>query len=180
MHRINSKPKGKWCCDLADIIREKLLVTWSPEQIANTDLLSKVTFKTIYCWLYNGKILGIDHTVLRQKGKRQKPTENRGKAAVEVSIFKRPSEVEHRDSFGHWELDTMVSSRGKSKGCFATFLERKSRLYTALKIPDRTATSMEDAICQLHLVLPAGSFKTGTTDRGKEFSCYATIRNSLI
>ncbi|MNO39483.1 hypothetical protein D3C76_296150 [compost metagenome] len=34
-------------------------------------------------------------------------------------------------TFGHWELDTVVSGRGKSKGCVATFIERKIRLYTA-------------------------------------------------
>ncbi len=40
----------------------------------------------------------------------------------------------------------MVSSREQSKGCFATFVERKSGLYTAIKLPDRTANSMENAI----------------------------------
>ncbi|PFJ11258.1 IS30 family transposase, partial [Bacillus cereus] len=39
-----------------------------------------------------------------------------------TSIQKRPSEVRKRETFGHWELDTIVSSRGKSKGCFATFV----------------------------------------------------------
>ncbi|SCL89457.1 Protein of unknown function [Bacillus cytotoxicus] len=39
----------------------------------------------------------------------------------------------------------MVSSRGKSKGCFATFVERKTRYYQAIVIPDRTAESMEFA-----------------------------------
>ena len=118
-------------------------------------------------------------TVLRQKGKRQKPAEKRGKFAVGISISNRPKDVKSRKTFGHWELDTMVSSRGKSKGCFATFVERKSRLYTALKIPDRTADSMEMAICQLHAALPVGAFKTGTTDRGKEFACYHSIENKL-
>ena len=76
-------------------------------------------------------------------------------------------------------LHSMVSSRGKSKGCFATFVERKSRLYTALKMPDRTADSMEKAIYQLHGTLPAGAFKTGTTDRCKEFACYRSIEENL-
>ena len=73
----------------------------------------------------------------------------------------------------------MVSSRGESKGCFATFVERKSRLYTALQIPDRTAASMESAILQLYHTLPKGAFKTGTTDRGKEFACYSKIQAEL-
>jgi len=73
----------------------------------------------------------------------------------------------------------MESSRGKSKGCFSTFVERKSRLYTAFKIPDRTSDSMEKAITKLFNVLPSGAFKTATTDRGKEFACYQSIQDKL-
>lgn len=96
-----------------------------------------------------------------------------------VSISQRPTSVKTRETFGHWELDSVVSSRGKSKGCFATFVERKSRLYTALKMPDRTANSMYNAIAQLYQTLPSGAFKTGTTDRGKEFACCEKIQEQL-
>ncbi len=177
--RKNSKPNGKWDEELADCIQQKLRETWSPEQIANTITLGRISFKTIYRWLYQDKLSQVTITVLRQKGKRMKPKEKRGKFAMGTSISKRPTEVKSRKTFGHWELDTMVSSRGKSKGCFATFVERKSRLYVALKIPDRTAESMEMAIQQLYHALPDGAFMTGTTDRGKEFACYRSIEESL-
>jgi IS30 family transposase len=144
---LHSRWDGKWCTNVSDTIKEKLLETWSPEQIANTVLLGKVAFKTIYRWLYSGKLSGVNLTALRQKGRRKKHPETRGKFSVGAPISQRPAEVKNREVFGHWELDTMVSSRGESKGCFATFVERKSRLYTALKIPDRMATSMEKAIC---------------------------------
>ena len=52
------------------------------------------------------------------------------------------------------ELDTIVSSRGESKGCFATFAERKTRMYLAIKIPDRTASSMENAVRFVANILP--------------------------
>ena len=32
---------------------------------------------------------------------------------------------------GRWELDTVVSSRGKSKACKATFVERKTQMFIA-------------------------------------------------
>jgi IS30 family transposase len=35
---------------------------------------------------------------------------------------------------GHWKLDIVVSSRGKSKTCVTTFGERKTRLYLAVKM----------------------------------------------
>lgn len=177
--RKTSRPLGKCSNDLVGIIEEKLNATWSPEQIANTAMLGKVSCKTIYNWLYQGKLCKTNLSALRHKGKRRKPVEKRGKFAIGTSISQRPKEVKKREAFGHWELDTMVSSRGKSKGCFATFVERKSRLYTALKIPDRTAESMEQAIEQVFKLLPDNAFKTATTDRGKEFACFKTIEDRL-
>lgn len=176
--RTHSRPKGKCTEDLVAVIADKLLVTWSPEQIANTITLGIVSFKTIYNWLYAGILPTITVQNLRQKGKRRK-SEKRGKFVVGTPISERPKEVSGRETFGHWELDSMVSSRGESKGCFATFVERKSRLYTAFKTPDRTAASMQRAITKLFNTLPKGSFKTGTTDRGKEFACYSEIQAHL-
>lgn len=178
VRRRNSKPQGKRSDSLVSIIEKKLCATWSPEQIANTVTLGVVSFKTIYNWLYSGKLYNTDIRYLRHKGKRRK-VEKRGRFSMGTPISERPKEVKHRQTFGHWELDTMVSSRGESKGCLATFVERKSRLYTALLIPDRTAESMALAISQLYHALPRGAFKTGTTDRGKEFACYGKIQAEL-
>lgn len=176
--RKASKPKGKFSSVLKETIAEKLQLTWSPEQIAHTVTLGIVSYKTIYNWLYAGMIPAITVQNLRQKGKRRK-AEKRGKFSMGTPISKRPDEVKGRMTFGHWELDSMVSSRGESKGCFATFVERKSRLYTAFKTVDRTAASMQAAITTLFNVLPKGAFKTGTTDRGKEFACCTEIQTQL-
>lgn len=146
--RRASIPVGKWTPELAGIIEDKLQATWSPEQITERHRQEGqefVCFKTIYRWLYSGLLVKGTLAVLRHKGKRQKPSETRGKFAVGKSISQRPKEVRSRGTFGHWELDTVVSGRGKSKGCVATFIERKTRLYTAIRMPDRTALSMEIA-----------------------------------
>lgn len=172
------KPKGKCNDDLKRSIADRLQATWSPEQIANTVTAGTVSFKTIYNWIYAGMLPAVTVRNLRQKGKRGK-AEKRGKFAVGTPISQRPEEVNSRNTFGHWELDSMVSSRGESKGCLATFVERKSRLYTACKIPNRAAASMQAAITALYNTLPMGVFKTGTTDRGKEFACYAAIKQQL-
>ena len=47
-------------------------------------------------------------------------------------------------------MDTVVSSRGKSKGCLATFIERQTRFDVAVKIKNRSATEMYRAISQLY------------------------------
>lgn len=178
MRHKHSKPKGKCTDDLVTTITDKLLATWSPEQIANTVMLGIVSFKTIYNWLYSGNLPAVTVRNLRQKGKRRK-AEKRGKFSMGTPISERPKDVKSRATFGHWELDSMVSSRGESKGCFATFVERKSRLYTAFKTPDRTAASMQTAITTLYNMLPKGTFQTGTTDRGKEFACCTAIQEQL-
>lgn len=174
-HRLHCGRIGKWSPDLAEIINEKLNMTWSPEQIVGRLFQESISFKTIYRWIYQGLLVDQNLNVLRHKGKRQKPKETRGRFNVGTSITKRPKEIRKRETFGHWELDSVVSSRGKSKGCFATFVERKTRWYMALKMPNRTSASMEKAIRTWMEQFPHGTIQTATVDRGKEFACYSTI-----
>ena len=161
--------------EVIQTIQHYLKLTWSPEQISNTVLKGVISFKTIYHWIYDGTILLGDLSCLRQKGKRRKPRETRGRFNIGTSIHQRPKEVKRRETFGHWELDTVVSSRGKSKGCLATFVERQTRFYVAVKIDNRSASEMYRAISELYEHFPKDTFKTYTVDRGKEFACYSKI-----
>ena len=72
--------------------------------------------------------------------------ETRGKYSKGKSIRKRDKSVYSREEAGHWEADTVVSGQGKSKACFATLAERKTRFYIAMKMSDRRAETMENAI----------------------------------
>lgn len=175
--RVKCHPKGKFSCELSCLLKEKIKQTWSPEQIANTITKGQLCFKTIYRWVYEGKIDGVTALLLRRKGKKR-TCRNLTLYSKGTPIRKRPKEVYTRKTFGHWELDTVVS--GKAKGaCFATFIERKTRLYTAVKMPDRTAASMEMAIKQVYNLLPSEAFVTATTDRGGEFACFLNIERDL-
>lgn len=171
---------GKCTPELAEEIEEKLRLTWSPEQIAQRRRIEGkpfVCFKTIYRWIYTGRIVAGEVRVLRHKGKRRKPLETRGRFLVGTPIHQRSKEVRKRTTFGHSELDTVVSSRGKSKACAATFVERKTRMYIALKMPDRTSHSMEVAFGVLASQYPSSALLTATADRGKEFACYANLEH---
>lgn len=171
--------KSRLTPELKAEIEKGLEASWSPEQIYGRYQLEQkpmVAFKTIYNWLYVG-LIDLDLSVLRHKGKSRQPRETRGKFTIGTPIAKRPKEVRGRETFGHWELDTVVSTRGKSKGCLATFVERKTRFYLAFKIPDRTAKSMLSAIEQLLSLLPKEAFQTFTSDRGKEFACYPLVED---
>lgn len=116
-----AKQKGrKSSCspDLRQEIQECLQSSCSPEQICGRYQLEQrpmVAFKTIYNWLYTG-LIDLDLSVLRRKRKSRQARETRGKFIIGTPISKRPKEVKSRETFGHWELDTVVSSRGKSRG----------------------------------------------------------------
>ncbi len=69
--------------------------------------------------------------MLRHKGKKRKGIEKRGIFSNKVSIRERSEKVNNRSEFGHWELDSIHSSRGESKDVIFTYVERKSRLLTA-------------------------------------------------
>lgn len=158
--------KNKSTKEIIQTIKEKLSLKWSPEQIAGTLYKGTLSFKIIYNWIYS-EIIDFDVSKLRRKGKSRKTKEIRGRFNIGTSIRKRPKSIRDRNTFGHWELDTVVSSRGKSKGCLATFVERKTRFYIALPMKDRSKFSMLEAIKKLCKSLPKESLKSFTSDRGK-------------
>ena len=168
-----------WDQEVLDYIDEKLQLTWSPEQITNTPCKMKMpSFKTIYRWI-DERYLKSTLKNLRRKGKTRKRLGNGGRFTTGKSIRKRDKSVYRRKEFGHWEADTVVSGLGKSKACFATIAERKTRYYIAVKIPDRTGQSMADAMIKALSELPRGAVKTITCDRGSEFSDWRRIENEL-
>lgn len=166
--------------EMIQYIEEKLLQTWSPEQIANSKSDFKLpSFKTIYRWLYNGYLLSGNLKCLRKKGKRHIKPETRGKFNKGTSIRKRDKSVYKRKEFGHWEADTVVSGIGKSKACFLTLVERKTRYYIAAWMPNRKSDTLEETITRVLGSLPKGSVKTITCDRGTEFANWINIENRL-
>ena len=128
-----AKQKGRKSCltpKLKKEIEDGLKSSWSPEQICGRYQLEQkpmVAFKTIYNWLYAG-LIDLDLSVLRRKGKTRQPKETRGTFRIGTSIAKRPKEVRNRETFGHWELDTVVSSRGQKQGLFSDLSGAKNAL----------------------------------------------------
>ena len=165
--------------EIIDYIHAKLLLTWSPDEIANTPCDLKIpTAKTIYRWIYE-KYIPVSLKVLRRKGKSKGRKETRGKFNLGKSIRKRDKNIYKRLEFGHWEADTVVSGRGKSKACFATLAERKTRYYIAVKMPNRNAETMQKAIIAALSEFPDDAVKTITCDRGTEFANWQSIENEL-
>lgn len=164
-----------------EYINEKLRSTWSPEQISRTPCEIRMpSFKTIYRWIYQGYLANGNAKVLRRKGKSMNGKETRGKLLNKgKSIRKRDKSVYKRKEFGHWEIDTVVSGPGKSKACFVTLAERKTRYYIAIKVENRTAQVVKNATIKALQGYPEGAVKTITADNGSEFAKWQEIEDEL-
>ena len=147
--------------EVIEYIEEKLKATWSPEQIACTPCELKMpSWRTIYRWIYEKYLVS-------------------GKYSKGKSIRKRDKSVYSRKEAGHWEADTVVSGQGKSRACWSTLAERKTRFYIAVKMPDRRAETMENAIVSVLSAFPPQLVKTITCDRGAEFANWRRIEERL-
>ena len=84
-----------WSEELIKYIEEKLLATWSPEQIANapSPFEKMPSARTIYRWIYEKYLLNGNLKVLRRKGKSHLGKETRGKFNLGKSIRKRDKSV---------------------------------------------------------------------------------------
>ena len=165
--------------EVIQIIEQRIKETWSPEQIAAFYKDQGFPcYKTIYKWINEGTIIDGNKKLLRRKGKGGW-YETRGKFNKGKSIRKRDKRVYKRADYGHWELDTVVSGRGKAKDCFITLVERKSRFYKAIKSPNRHADVVAGLIIDYLKRFPSELVKTITTDNGNEFADWQTIEKEL-
>ena len=87
--------------------------------------------------------------MLRRKGRSRKVKDNKDKFNVGTPMSKIPIHVKKSTEFGHWELDMIVLSRDKSKGCMDTSSEIKTRMHVAIKMKYRRQESVFEAIKQL-------------------------------
>lgn len=131
-----------------------------------------ISFSAIYSWLYKGILKDCSVKLLRRKGKSLKPKETRGKFNIGKTISKR-------EVIGHWELDTIVSSRGKSKACLSTFVERKTRITRIRLMPDRKFITFNEHCIKALSQFTNIALKTLTVDRGKEFAGYLELEQNL-
>ena len=98
-----------------------------------------------------------------------------GKIPDRVSISERPGEVNLRQSFGDYEADTVLSSKGV-KACLAVFVERKSRMYFFAKMKNKTSEEMASVAVK---TLKDKGVKTMAYDNGTENVKHKEINEAL-
>ncbi|MFQ5818353.1 MAG: IS30 family transposase [Terriglobia bacterium] len=155
---------------------------WSPEQVAGwlrRQGLLEISHETIYRYIWADKRQGGTlYTHLRgarkQRRKRYRSYDSRGRVAGKRPITARPAVVEARTQVGHWETDTVL---GPGRPCVLSLVERKTGYVMLGKLRARTTAEVIQRAIQLIRAQPR-PVRTITADNGTEFHDYAAIERA--
>jgi IS30 family transposase len=168
---------------LRDVVASKLMLDWSPEQIAgwlkaqypNNESM-RVSHETIYRSLFiqaRGVLKKelMDHLRSKRRMRRSRHASEyghrRGQIVDAISIRERPAETEDRAIPGHWEGDLLA---GGKNSYIATLVERHSRFLMLVKVPSKETEAVVAALSEHVRQLPATLRRSLTWDRGLEMA----------
>lgn len=132
-----------------------------------------VCTKTLYNYIDSG-LLSITNMDLPEKLSRNTKTQKvrRNKKNFGKSIEERPEDVELREKFGHWEIDSVIGKKKDTEPAVMTIVENKLRMSPWIKVKNHTAEAIDEALAEL--IPQFGDkyreiFKSITGDNGSEF-----------
>lgn len=142
---------------------------------------NSVCTKTLYNWIHKGimevRVSDLPESLRRKRHIHKNRT---GKMRLGNSIENRPAEVATRNTFGHWEIDTVIGKKKGKNAVVLTLAERKTDFYITRKIPAKAANAVNSEIKRLFSDFgekPEKIFRTLTSDRGLEFASLAEVEN---
>lgn len=142
-----------------------------------------ISIPTLYSYIDKGVFLRLTNKDLPVKSKRRRKyrkVKDAARPPQGESIEKRPEEVDRRETFGHWEMDTVVSAR-PSKKALLVLSERLTRNEIIRQLQDKTADSVVRALNDIERLygdLFPQVFRTITCDNGCEFADSEGIEKS--
>ena len=153
---------------------------WSPDAVVGRAIREegfephqRVCTKTLYRYIDEG-LMTLNNMHLWLKLRRNtKPKQTRErKRILGQSIDERPQEINDRQTFGHWEIDTVIGKKSKDEPVLLTLTERLTRYTLLIKLPDKQEGSIKRVIESLSKDNPCFPqlFKSITADNGSEFS----------
>lgn len=164
-------------------MEEYLRREWSPEQVVGQfkrEGRRVMSHQTIYLHIWTdeareGTLWSHLRGARKQRRKRYRSRDSRGRLAGKTMIGERPKIVAQRLRCGDWEADTV---HGKGKACVLTLVERKSGLIRIAKLSGATAEETTRSTFRLLLgeLHPVHSI---TTDNGSEFHGFKEIERLL-
>lgn len=169
--------------EFASFVEDMVLKGYSPGAILlyikehGLKFKTKVCRVTLYSYIDKGVFMKISNKHLLRKGERKYKAEKQKQPKklpdIEHSIDKRPSEINARSTFGHWEGDSVIGKINKGETVL-TLTERLTRAEIIIKSPNKTAASTVRMLNRLECRIGSASFrkifKSITFDNGTEFS----------
>jgi len=169
--------------ELRDVVASKLMLDWSPEQIAGWlkaqyphNESMRVSHETIYRSLFiqargvlKKELMDYLRTKRRMRRSRHASEHghSRGQIVDAISIRERPAEAEDRAIPGHWEGDLLA---GGKNSYIATLVERHSRFLMLVKVPSKETEAVVAALSEHVRQLPPTLRLSLTWDRGLEMA----------
>ena len=109
--------------------------SWSPDACVGYALATgkfqrsqMVCTKTLYNYIDLGLLEVINADLPMKLRRNTKPSRvKEHKKKLGRSITERPSDIDNRKEFGHWEIDTVVGQKSNNDCVLLTILERKTR-----------------------------------------------------
>jgi len=182
--RISLERPGKYKqAQLVGYVQEKLLLTWSPEQIAGRirrdfpkDETMRIAHSTIYRWLRREQITQAAALKVNLRHYGHRHGETRGRLNGVRELRERSKLALRRKRLGDWEVDTIVSGVNRH-ACLLSVCDRKSRYCGLVLLKRRSA---KEVMRGFQFLFGAGELplETITSDRGTEFACYKEVEEA--
>ena len=144
-----------------------------------------VSYKTIYNYLDADLFLNISNKDLPVKKNDKKRKYHHIRKAYNnikgTSISERPEEIENREEYGHWEMDTVIGKAG-TKAALLVFSERKTREELIFKLKSKSQSEVQRFLNRLereHGGRFSNKFKTITCDNGCENLDFHSMEKSI-
>lgn len=173
---------------IRDYVERKLGAGWSPELIAGRIRLDlpgeTISHEAIYQYVYH-----LDEPartkyircLYRSHRRRRKRSSGKGlrKSRIpnRISIAERPAAVATREEHGHWEGDSLVSSRNST--VLYSLVERKTRLVLIARVRGRDGKRTARAVIRKLRPLPATARQTLTMDNGFEHARHEDVTRAI-
>ena len=180
--------RRRWDCrfklerqpDLRDLVRTRLAMGWSPEQIASRLTRDHgrtlISHESIYRFIYHRSAQkDYWHRLLpRAKHKRGRHARSGGSMVDIIKhrrpLSERPAEADDRQASGHWEADFMLFAQyGQS---ILVTHERASRFTIIHRPQDRKARRTASHLADMLKTMPQSMRRTIAFDNGPEFALH--------
>lgn len=145
-----------------------------------------ISYKTIYNYIDSGIFPNLTNKHLPVKKDKKRKYDHIRTATNNrkgTSISERPKEIDERQEYGHWEMDTVVGKKGTA-AVLLVFSERKTRQEIIFKLKSKSQYCVVKALDRLERKIGYEAFKekfkTITCDNGCENLDFEGIERSVI